>query len=152
MDKIHASFVLEILGRPKEKVEEALQILVKRIGEEKGIKMIVQKLNEPIPVGASSSLFTSFAEVELEFESMELLIAALFAYLPSHIKIFKPEKLTLTNSSLAEIASAIVQRLHNYDAITKKTIGDKEFVLQRLKAVAPEEYKRITAPPEEKDK
>ena len=86
--------------------------------------------------------FTSFAELELEFESLNLLFGSIFAYMPANVEIIKPEKLTLTNTDLSDLTGKLTGRLHDYDAITKKAMTEREMLVHKLKEVAPHLFKQ----------
>ena len=64
--KINAIFVLEVLGRPPEHLVETLESLAKQIGEEKGVKIIDKRINEPVLIKEQKDFYTSFMEVEIE--------------------------------------------------------------------------------------
>ncbi|MFH1290901.1 MAG: hypothetical protein ABIH92_05875 [Nanoarchaeota archaeon] len=146
MGKIHASLIIEILGRPVEHVKEALNTLVVKLSSEKGVKVINKTYHDPTQVEDTKDLFTAFAEVDVELDSLENYFGILFAYMPSHIEITHPEKITLTNANLADIANVLVQRLHNYDAITKKMIAERNILLKKLKEIAPHLFKQKDKP------
>ncbi|MAG23971.1 hypothetical protein CMI47_00175 [Candidatus Pacearchaeota archaeon] len=150
MEKIQVSMILEILGRPKDHVKEALNTLVVKLGAEKGVNILNKNYNEPKLAEGAKDLFTTFAEVEAEFETIDTYFMILFAYLPSHIEIIHPEKLAFMNFEFNELGNKITARMHDYDAITKKTIAERDFVLQKLQEAAPDIHKQITTPPETK--
>jgi len=137
MEKIHISLVLEILGRPKEHIKEALRNLVTRMASEKDVKMLNKEYHDPVPAENSKDLFTTFAEIELELVSLEDYLAILFTYMPAHVEVISPEKLTITNSRLNELGNALIQRLHHYDALTKRALVDKDLAINKLKQIAP---------------
>ena len=141
MEKIQASLVLEILGRPKEHVKESLNTLVIKMGSEKGIKVITKTYHDPVPVEGSKDLFTAFAEITVEFDSLANYLGAIFAYMPSHIEVIKPENLSFHKSELNELANALTQRLHNYDAITKQSVAERDMVMKKLYEIAPHLFK-----------
>ncbi|MEK6844294.1 MAG: hypothetical protein AABX83_02605 [Nanoarchaeota archaeon] len=142
MEKLQANLVLEILGRPKEHVTEALNELVNKLGTEKGIKIIEKKLHEPISVKDANELFTTFAHVLVELDSLENYFGIMFAYMPSNFEIINPEKMMLSNVNLNELAGKLIERLHNYDAITKKALMDNEILAKKLHEVAPHLFKQ----------
>lgn len=144
MDKIQALLVIEILGRPAEHVKESLNTLVLKLGSEKGVRITNKTYHDPVPAKDSDSLFTTFAEIEVEFDSIENYFGVLFAYMPSHVEVTYPEKLDLTNIHLNEFANVLVRRLHDYDAIVKKVIFERDLMLQKLKEVAPNLFKEQT--------
>jgi hypothetical protein len=137
MEKLQISIVLEIMGRPANHLKEALTTLVDRLGSEKGVRIISREHHEPLPMKDTKDLFTSFAEISLEADSIIDYIGILFAYLPSHIEITHPEKIPLSNIDLNDIGNKLAQRLHDYDAITKKALYEKDFLTKKLQEVAP---------------
>lgn len=145
-EKIQATLVLEILGRPAEHVKEALDNIVKRLGEEKGVKVIEKTFHEPILVKDSKDLFTAFVEVTATLDSLENYFGILFAYMPAHIEISSPESLGITNTNLNELGNKILMRLHDYDAITKKTLYEREILARELHKYAPHLFKKAEAP------
>jgi hypothetical protein len=151
MEKIQAMFVLEILGKPASHVESSIHGIVEKLGNEDGVSIISKIIHDPIKAKNSETMFTTFAEIDLEFKSIENYLSTLFAYMPSNAEIIRPEKLNLTNVHFGEISSVVIQRLHQYDSLTKRAMIDKDVVLKRLKEVNPEEHKKLTTPPEEKD-
>jgi hypothetical protein len=146
MEKIRANLILEILGRPSGHVKEALAGLVAKLGSEKGVKILDKQLHDIIPVEGSDSLFTTFAEVQLEFDAIENYLATLFGYMPSNVEIIQPERFTLTNAQLNELGGMLIQRLHNYEAIAKRVLTEREFILGELKKSAPEVFNKLVKP------
>lgn len=136
--KLQSNLILEILGRPQEHVKETLNTLAVRLGSEKGVKVTNTHYHDPIPAENSDSLFSAFAELDVEFESLEALYTILFSYLPAHIEIISPESLSQSNNDLNDLTNAILKRMHDYDAITKKALYERELLLKKLKEVAPE--------------
>ncbi|MBI5803843.1 hypothetical protein HY450_01220 [Candidatus Pacearchaeota archaeon] len=137
MSNIAATLVLEILGRPKEHVKKALEELVDKLGAERGVKLISKKIHEPIPVEKSKDLFTTFSELEVEFASIENYLGVLFAYMPSNIDIVSPPSFAISNVQLNDIGNKLIQRLHEYDAITKNVLVERETLINELKKSAP---------------
>jgi hypothetical protein len=144
MEKIKATMVLEILGRPAEHIKNALSELVGRLGAEKGVKVMEKTIHEPVEVKESKDLYTTFAEVSVELDSLANYFGVLFAYMPAHIEIFSPTNFTLSNAEFNELGNKIIGRLHEYDAITKKFVYERNFLLSKLKEVAPELFRQIT--------
>lgn len=141
MEKIHASLILEILGRPRENVTSALNTILEKMEKEKGVNVLNKKAHEPKPV-EKTDLFTSFAEVDVELDSIMSYILLVFSYMPANIEITNPEKLTLNNGELNEIGNALVQRLHHYDAVTKNTLAERDMYAKKLREIAPHLFKK----------
>jgi hypothetical protein len=146
-DKIQANMILEIMGRPPEHLKEALNTLVVKLGSEKGVEILTKNYHEPKKIEDSEDLFTAFAELLIEFDELGNFFGVIFAYMPAHIEIIKPESIKLANSDLNDTGNTLIQRLHSYDAIAKKMIHEREFLLNQLKTLDPELYKKLTTPP-----
>ena len=142
MENLQVNIVIEILGRPKDHVKEALQSLVLRLGAEKGIKILDKNIHEPIPVKDAKDLFTTFAEVSLALDSITNYFGVLFGYMPSHVELVNPEKISLTNIDLNDLGNKLVQRLHDYDAITKNVLVEKDMLVKKLQEVAPHLFQK----------
>ena len=132
-DSIHAMMILEILGKPKDHVLESLKALVDRLNTEKGVKIINKNIHDPIDVKDSKGLFTTFAELEIKFETLEDYISIMFGYMPSNVQVISPENLSISNSYLNEVGNKIIQRLHNYDAITKRVLNEHQLIMEKIK-------------------
>ncbi len=145
MDKLQIQAIFEILGRPPEHITEALNLLIERLGAEKGVKVIQKQMHEPIEVKDSKDLYTSFADVSLELDSVINYFNVLFAYMPAHTEMIYPEKISFSNSELNEFANQLVLRLHNYDAITKNVLVERDIILKKLQEVAPHLFKQPPA-------
>lgn len=142
MGKIQARMIIEILGRPKEYIEESAVKLVDKLGIEKGVKVLEKKFHDAIPVEKSKDLFTTFTEVTVEFDNLEMYFAVIFAYMPANIEIIYPEEIILKHEDLNMAGNKIIQRMHEYDAIVKNTLARQDILTNKLKEVAPHLFKK----------
>jgi hypothetical protein len=134
MEKIKARFILEGLGRPPEHLTEFLNDLVGKMDNEKEMKIIDKVLHEPVPVKESKDLYSTFAEIEAEFESVESYLGALFTYMPSNVEIFHPENFKINVNDFNVLSNALIKRLHDYDAIAKQMLAEKDILVNQLNA------------------
>lgn len=130
---IRALMIIEILGRPVEYIIESIKNIASKIGEEKGARIITKKIHEAKQVEKADNLFTTFAEIELETESIETLFRIIFVYNPSHIDIISPEQLSLKNTSLNLIANEIIRKLHQYDEVAKILSIERNILASKLR-------------------
>jgi len=117
--KVRAVMIIEVLGRPPEHLMETLEDFAKKIGEEKGIKVVDKRIMEPNLVKDQKDLYTTFMEIEVETESPMHLAGLVFRYMPAHVEVISPENMVLNNSAFSEILSEVVRRLHRYDDIVR---------------------------------
>ncbi len=116
---IYSTIILEILGRPPEHLVETLEEIIKKINEEKGVKVINKKVNEPIKIEENKEFYSTFAEVELEVESILYLAMVVFKYMPANVEVISPENIVLTNNGWTEILSELTRRLHGYEELAR---------------------------------
>lgn len=154
MEKMQVNLIIEIMGKPKEHVSESLKFLVDKMSERSGVKIINKTLHEPVEIKDSKDLFTTFAEISAEFDSLESYFGFIFAYMPSNVEIISPKSFEIKNNDLTDIGNKLLVRLHDYDAIAKKIIAEKNFLLAKLYEVAPHLFKKgneSQSPKEEKE-
>lgn len=142
MEKIQANFVLEMLGRPKENVESSMTALINELSRDKGIKLINKALHEAVPAEKSKDLFTTFCELLVEFDTTEDLLQTVFKYLPANVDVIRPEKLAISNHDFNFLTNRLAQKLHQYDAIVKNTLMQRDILARKLKEVAPHLFKK----------
>lgn len=132
MEPLQVRMIVEIMGRPREHLVETMKMLVDKLGEEKGVKLLEVKAHDPIEVKDVDNMYTTFAEIEAEFESVGTYLGIIFAYLPSNIEIISPAKLSISNESLNVLGNNLIARMHSYDAIAKKMLADRENMLRQI--------------------
>jgi hypothetical protein len=142
MSKIQSRTIIEILGRPPEHLVESLNLLVDKLAKEKGIKILEKKIFEPVAVKDSKDLFTSFVELTLELDTIEDYFTVIFGYMPSNMEIINPETVNISNIDLTLLGNKIIHRLHEYDAIAKNMLAEREMLVQKLKEHAPQLFQQ----------
>jgi len=154
--KITAAFIIEILGRPAEHIKQTITELIEKLCKEKGINVIEKTIHEPKKIeekqgedveekpgekkqiNEEQELFTSFAEVEAEFDELRDLLNVMFDYMPSNIEIINPKELTLKSLEISELLTAVNLKLHKYDEIAKTLISDRTILINKLKEMGVE--------------
>lgn len=131
--KTVSMLVIEVMGRPKEHLVETLENLAKQISEEKGVKVNEKKIHEPALVKDQKDLFSSFMEIEVELDDPLILAILMFKYMPAHIEILEPEKLTIPNHGFADILNELTRRLHRYDEIARVMQMEKQILENQIR-------------------
>ncbi len=145
MPPIQIQIILEVLGRPAENVQQALASVVTKLASEKGVKVLERNFHDPSPVPNVQDLYTAFVEVTLEVESLEHYFTVLFAYMPSHVELIYPERIVLDNAALNQFANQLMQRLHNYDAVVKNVVVERDILLKKIQQEAPHLLQQVVA-------
>ena len=135
---LQVRIILEVLGRPAENVQHALASVVTKIAGEKDVKITESIFHEPVPVPDAHDLFTAFAEVTLEIASLERYFDIIFSYVPSHAELLNPERITLDSARFNHFANQVLNRMHNYDAVVKNVIVERDILLKKIQQEAPQ--------------
>src|SRR3989338_4929552 len=152
INKVNAILITEVIGKPAEHLKETLQDITKKISEEKGVKIVNKKVNNPVEMKEHEGFFTSFAEIEVSVDEILYLVMLTFKYMPAHIDIIHPEKISTTNNDFNDILNEITRRLHGYDEIARILQTEKIILENKLREVLgekmpiPEEVKTSSKP------
>jgi len=133
MAEIKTILIFEMIGRPPEHLTDTLSKFIDKLSKEKGVKLINKKLNEPKKIEeAQREIYSTFAEVEMDFDSVSDLMRAVFAYMPSHIEITYPTEISLKNFEMNDLTSELARRLHQYDELAKRLIIENQILERKL--------------------
>src|SRR3989344_2734707 len=133
--KIEAAVIFEILGRPPEHLTDSLSKIISELNNEKGIKVKESKIHEPTEVKENKELFTTFADLIVEVDNLEWIVGLMFKYMPAHIEIISPEKITLGNNTWNEFLNELARRLHRYDEVARVLQAEKTILENKVKSL-----------------
>ncbi|MCL6500558.1 MAG: hypothetical protein K6T16_00805 [Candidatus Pacearchaeota archaeon] len=129
---LHAHLIFEVLGKPAEHVEKAIELLVSKLGEEKNLEIIGKNIHKPRAVEKTEKVFTCFAEVELVVQSFSRLIELIFDYMPASIEITEPTSLNFKVEDANALINDLATRLHQYDLLSKRLKIERDILLKKL--------------------
>jgi len=140
--KVRVLFILEILGRPPEHLISTLEDIIKQLGEEKGVEIKEKKINEPVIMENQKDFYTSFAEIEIEANEIFIIPLLIFKYMPAHVEIISPEKISLKKNDWNSILNEIARRLHAYDEVARIIQTEKAILEKKLKDLGEKDKKK----------
>jgi hypothetical protein len=117
MTKIIVRTIIEMLGAPKEYIETTLKNYLKKLKDD-GIKILKEDIE---PASQQGELFSTFAELEIEFKKMEEIFGFCFDSMPSSIEILEPEELKISAAELNGYLNDLQGKLHEVDMVVKTT-------------------------------
>ncbi len=127
---MHCRVVIEIMGAPQKHVEDTLKLVVKKLGEEKDVSIVSEKIH---PAEAKDKLFSAFAEVELLIKDFATMTRICFDYMPSSFEILKPESFRLPMLEVSNFVSDTLAALHQID-FKLKDVNAANLLLERNSA------------------
>jgi len=143
-DKIRTLFIFEILGKPAEHIKESLEKMVEKLGEQKGIDIVRKDIREPKKAESkdkegktvvSEEMYSTFAEVEIETEDINLILAIVLNMLPAHVEILEPIEYKFKNFELSSFLSELTVKIHRYDEVAKVLMLERNQLLKKLEFV-----------------
>ncbi len=129
---IRCRTIIEVLGKPKEHVEEALKQYIEHIKEDSKLVILNEEYSE---INEQDKLWSKFVELELVVKGASKLLGFCFEYMPSSLEIIKPEQFTLKNSEFSGFLNDLQARLHNVDMVVKKQKSENDFLKHNMNAI-----------------
>ena len=127
---LRCKIIIEVLGKPKEHVEESIRDYVEKIKKDTGF--IVLNADFAGSEEKEDGLWAAFVELDIVVKGLPKLIAFCFDYMPSSVEISKPEELLMQKSTVENLMNDLQARLHTVDMIVKKQKNENEFLKHNL--------------------
>ncbi len=132
-EKIKATMILEMIGRPPEHMVKVLNEIIDKMNDEKKVEVYERKVKEPTLLKDQKDLYSAFAEIEVEVEEIMYLIMLVFKYKPSHVEVLSPEFIKLQNNDLGEVLSEITRKIHIADSTIQAVQIQNQQMVKKVK-------------------
>ncbi len=110
--KIVCKAIIEMLGSPKEHIEDTMKKYVDKIEEDyKKIKLTDKYISEA-EEDENQKLYSLFSEIEMEVEDLGELSWFCLDYMPSSIEIYEPESLQYNSIQFSHFLNDLLAKLH----------------------------------------
>jgi hypothetical protein len=123
--QILARIIIEVLGAPKEHVEEAIKLVVDKIRDSKDMEILSESTYEAVEKG---KLFTTFSELEIWFNGMDDLIQFMFNFTPSSVEIVRPTQLSIPALHLNGLFNDFLLKMHDLGLKMKDTSASMQLL------------------------
>ncbi|MEK6816898.1 MAG: hypothetical protein AABY09_04750 [Nanoarchaeota archaeon] len=120
--KIIARVILEVMGMPKEHVEQALKDTISKLKDDGRVRLLNSKTYETEQI---EEFWSTFAEVEFEADEMKNVLDVCFDYQPSTLEIMEPAGIEMDTAYLASLFNDLLAKLHQYNAVVKNMEAEK---------------------------
>ena len=129
---IRCRTIIEVLGKPKEHVENSIKDYIEHIKQDSELVILNEEYSE---LKEQGKLWSQFVELDLVVKGTQKLISFCFEYMPSSIEVIKPENLDMTNREISSFLNDLQARLHNVDMIVKQLKAENDFLRLNMNAV-----------------
>jgi hypothetical protein len=123
-NQLHARVIIEVLGKPKEHIEQTIHGYVKKIKDEKIVEVVNEEYADAVE---KDGMWTMFVELEIK-SIIQDLIAFCFDYMPSSVEIIEPEHIQFSNGDLSNFLNDLQHKLHEVDMKVKYLNTEHNFL------------------------
>ncbi|MCF7862264.1 hypothetical protein K9M79_08570 [Candidatus Woesearchaeota archaeon] len=124
---IYCRNIIEILGKPKEYVEETLNNLLETIEENPDYIIVKKDISN---AQEQETMFSQFVEVEILIKGLRKVMDFILDFMPSSVEIVQPEDLLIKADKMNYVFNDMVGTIHNMDMLIKNYAAEKKVLIQ----------------------
>ena len=121
----------EVIGSPKEFVEETLQKVLDQLPKEEKIKLLNSKVYDCQKM-ENDKLWSTFANIEFETTDFKRVLEICYDYMPSTIEILEPAGMEIDCNNVQDFMNDFLAKLHRYAMVLKKLKAENILMLKEL--------------------
>jgi len=130
-EKIIVRITEEVLGSPKEHVEKTLSEVLENFKKIKEVK--VRNIKKFDAKEMDNKMFSAFADIEFETNSMKKIMEICFDFLPSAIEIIDPAGVMMDSNDVSEMLNDLLAKQHKYSFVLNKLKTENIYMMKKLK-------------------
>ena len=132
--KIVSRVIIEILGAPKEHVENTMKMVIEELEKRKEVKILKKDFAEAETVKDEKlkNFWSSFVEVDLESEDIESLIGICFDFMPSSVEIIEPSDFRLNSRQVDDVLNDLLEKLHKFSMAMRNIHAENVLLKKRI--------------------
>ncbi len=110
---IRCLVTFEIVGKPKEHVEQTIELYIQKILEDKAIHVIDTHKEEATELeDENEGFFSAFCEIEMLLKNVESIMHLSINLMPASIEILEPSEFSFSGLDLQNWSNDLLSRLH----------------------------------------
>ncbi|MFH2020798.1 MAG: hypothetical protein ABIJ34_05250 [archaeon] len=129
---IHSRAIVEIVGKPKEYVEDSLKSHLEKLKTIEGLELLEQKTEKAEP---NENYFSAFAEIEILTVDIDTLFTFCYDFMPSSIEILEPEQIVVKNTQITDMLNDLQTRMHGLNTGYIEAQKDAEFYIRNTAVI-----------------
>ena len=127
--EIKTRLIIEILGSPKAHVERTVSNVLEELKQRK-VNILKSDIS---PAKEVDKFYSSFAEVELKLDNLEMLNEICFDFMPSVVEIIEPKEIREDPKVIEDFLNDILARLHKHGMIMRNLHAENVLMKRELK-------------------
>ena len=130
---IRATVIFEVVGKPKEHVEQSIKAYLENIKSDENIKVIEEDY-EPTDT-LDDGLFSSVVETDMLLKGLEKLTWLCINFSPASIEITEPTSFTFGQKELGHWLNDLLAKLHEIGMANKTIRNQKQGIVKNFNAM-----------------
>jgi hypothetical protein len=142
--QILTRIIIEVLGAPKEHVEEAIKVVVDKVREMEPLEVVSESTYEAEEKG---KLFSTFSEIEMWFDNIDVLMKFIFEFTPSSVEIIQPSNVSLKANLVSGLFNDFLLKMHDLGLKLKDSSAKTKLLQQNADALVRNFFKLMLKEP-----
>lgn len=130
---IHFNTIIEIVGKPKEHIQQTIKDYVKAIEDNENYTLI--KKHVARAKKTDDDMFSVYAELDILTKEIQGVLAFCFNYMPASIEIIEPSELIFDNVEMTNVVNELQAKLHEVDMIAKQVNQKNVHMNENINAI-----------------
>lgn len=130
---LHVLATFEVIGKPKEHVEETIQQLVETVKKEETIQVLEEHIDDA--VATENDFFSTFAEVDMMVKNVETLTWLAANITPATIEIIEPLNFSFTAGDMQGWINDVLSTMHSIGYAHKTQNAELQFIKGQLRTL-----------------
>ena len=130
MEKIKVKLVVELVGSPKEHVEDTMKMIIGKLKDDKSVTLIKEVTYDAEQNEQIKPMWSTFSDITIEVDSVKKLMDVCFDYMPSSVEIISPEKFDVTSADYAYLFNELLGQLHQFSFMAKQLAAENMYLKQ----------------------
>jgi hypothetical protein len=118
--------ILEIVGKPKEHIEQTMDMYIDKIKKDRNLKII--SIDKPEAESHEKDLFSVIAELEIKAKTAGDLMLFCYEYMPGSVEILEPGELIYKAHEFTGFINDIQSKLHKVDMLVKNLSAENQVI------------------------
>lgn len=128
--EIKAKIIIELLGSPKEYIEETMKKVLDELKARKEISILNQETSDAKEV---EKFYSVFSDIEMKCNDISTLIGICFDFMPSSVEIISPKDLNFESKEMENLLNDLLARLHQESMLIRNLHAENLLMKQKLK-------------------
>ena len=126
--EIKAKIIIELLGSPKEYIEETMKKVLDELKARKEISILSQETSDAKEL---EKFYSIFSDIEIKCD-VPTLIGICFDFMPSSVEIISPKDLSFESKDMENLLNDLLARLHQESMLIRNLHAENLLMKQKL--------------------